>query len=390
MGKYNFDEIIDRRGTNCRKWDSCEEGVIPLWIADMDFKAAPAIYKAIVKRANHPIYGYVNVPQTYYDAVIKWFSRRHGWNGIKTESIIHTVSVVPALAATLGAITKEGGKVLIQSPVYDGFYECIQYHDCIVVDNALVFENGRYEIDFKDFEAKASDPEVKAFVLCNPHNPAGRVWTEEELRKMGEICFKHNVTVISDEIYCDFAFSGKKYTPFATLGEEFESKSIFFTSASKSFNLGGLRTANIIVPNPDLKAIVERSVKHYEVSNMNPFGLEALIAAYNESEDWLEEMLSYIEANYKFLRDFFAKELPQFTVAEMEGTYLAWVKVGSKTEGEVCWENATAFCDKLLEAGKVRFNPGGMYGNDDFIRVNLACPRSVLAEALGRLKKFVG
>lgn len=376
--KYDFDTVVSRRGTACVKWDCCEDGVLPLWVADMDFKVAPAIQEAIEKRAAHGIFGYVSVQDEYYDAITGWFSRRHGWS-FSADQIICTIGVVPAISAALRATTRPGDKVLIQSPVYNCFFSSIRNLECELVDSPLVYKDSHYEIDFEDFEAKAASG-VKAFILCNPANPAGRIWTPEELRRLGEICFKHSVTVISDEIHCEFAFKGHPYTPFASLGEEFAAKSIVCVSASKAFNIAGLQCANIVVADPALRAKVDKAINIHEVCDINPFGMDATIAAYNSGADWLDALMEYIEANYNYFCEFFSRELPQFPVTRMEGTYLAWVKTG---DGE-------KLCADFLAAEKVRFNGGRMYGDNSFLRINLACPRSILEEALKRFKHFIG
>ena len=384
--KYNFDEIIPRRGTNSYKWDSANDAdILPMWVADMDFRTAPAVTEALKKRVEHGIFGYVRVPDSYYHAVIHWFDRRHNWK-IEREWIIYTTGVVPALSAIIKALTNPGDRVLVQTPVYNCFFSSIRNNGCEMISNPLIYEDNTYRIDFDDLEKKAADPKVKLLLLCNPHNPAGRVWSKQELIRIGEICLRNDVWVVSDEIHCELVFPGYTYTPFASLSEEFQMHSVTCTSPSKAFNLAGLQIANIISADADIRKKIDKAININEVCDVNPFGVEALIAAYNEGEEWLEELKSYLFANYQYLRNYFNEHLPDFPVLKLEGTYLVWVdcSVLNKPSEEI----VTA----LLEKEKVWVNEGSMYGEDgdNFIRINIACPRQQLAKGLERLKHAFG
>ena len=382
--QYNFDEITDRRGTNSYKWDNASEGVIPLWVADMDFRTAAPVVEALRQRVGHGIFGYTKVPDEYYEAVIGWFGRRHGLHILK-DWIIYTSGVVPAVSAILKAMTEPGDKVLVQTPVYNCFFSSIRNNGCTAESSPLVRTGDTYTIDFEDFEAKAADPSVKVFILCNPHNPAGRVWTAEELRKMGEICLRHNVFVIADEIHCELVYPGCEYVPFASLSDEFRRNSATCVSPSKAFNIAGLQIADIIVSDPDTRARIDRAININEVCDVNPFGVIATIAAYNEGEEWLEQLLSYLKGNYTFMKDFCASRLPEFPIARLEGTYLVWMdcSVLKIPSGELE--------DRLMKEAGIWLNAGTMYGaeGEGFQRWNIACPRARLQEALERFERFV-
>ena len=383
--EFGFDEIVPRRGTNSVKWDApAEDGVLPMWIADMDFKAAPVIREALQRRMEHGIFGYTKVPQAYYEAIVKWFSRRHGWN-IDPDTILYTIGVVPAISTVIKAVTKPGDKVLVQTPVYNCFFSSIRNNDCILEEAPLTYSPEGYSIDFEAFERAVSDPQVTLFILCNPHNPGGRVWTREELTKMGEICFRHNVFVASDEIHCELTFDGHEYTPFASLGEEFAMRSASCISPTKAFNIAGLQIANIVAKDDDVRRRIDRAINIFEVCDVNPFGVEALMAAYNEGEEWLGALKEYVWANYLMLKEFFANKLPQYPILPLEGSYLAWVDC--KSSGLTSAELA----ERLEMEQKVMLNAGAMYGaaGEGFLRINLACPKTVLAEGLERIEKVL-
>lgn len=380
--KYNFDEIIPRRGTNSYKWDAAEEDdVLPMWVADMDFRTAPAVVEALQKRVEHGIFGYTKVPSAYYEAVIDWFGRRHHW-AISKEWIIYTTGVVPALSAVIKALTSHGDKVLVQTPVYNCFFSSIRNDDCEMVANLLIYENGSYRIDYDDLEKKAADPKVKLLLLCNPHNPVGRVWTREELTRMGEICIKNNVWVIADEIHCELVYPGHTYTPFASISEEFLKHSVTCISPSKAFNLAGLQIANIICADAEVYKKIDKAININEVCDVNPFGVEALIAAYNEGEEWLEELKSYLYDNYEYLKNYFREYLPEYPVMMLEGTYLVWVDCSTLQQ------SSEEIVQTILEKEKLWVNEGSLYGEagEGFIRINIACPRQRLIEGLNRLK----
>ena len=382
MGKYNFDEFVNRRGTNSVKWDEeKEDGIIPLWVADMDFLAAPAIRRAVEERAKHGVFGYAIVGDSYYAAITNWFKRRHNW-AIERDWIIYTTGVIPAISATIHALAMPGEKVLIQTPVYNCFYSCIRNQGLRVLESPLKREGDTYVVDCEDFEAKCADKKTTLFLLCNPHNPAGRVWTKDELARMNEICMRHDVKVISDEIHCELIMPGYVFTPFATVNADCQRNSVVFNSPTKNFNIAGLQIANIICADKEWYRRIDRAINIFEVCDVNPFGPLALEAAYNESEDWIDELMPYIADNYALLKDTFAKEVPSYEVLKLEGTYLAWVDI--RKSGLT----ANALTEKLLREGKVQVNSGIIYSKNDgegYIRINLACPRATLQEGLKRI-----
>lgn len=386
---YNFDELTNRRGTQCVKWDERQDipaDTIPLWVADMDFKAAPAIAEALRKRVDEGIFGYTYVMQPYYDAVTNWFERWHDWH-IDASQVIYTTGVVPAISAIIKALTRPGEKVLIETPVYNCFFSSIRNNGCTALESPLILDGDKYYIDFEDFESKAADPLCRLMILCNPHNPAGRVWTPEELHRMEEICLRHGVLIVSDEIHCELVMEGYKYTPYATVAKR---DWIACVSPSKAFNIAGLHVANIVCSNQELKAKVDRAINDNEVCDINPFGVAGLIAAYNDSRDWLEQLLVYINSNFKLLRDEFAKSLPELPIVNLEATYLAWADCRKINMSSADLE------EYLIKESHVWVNAGSMYGKDGegFIRINLACQRSRLAEAIDRmvpvLKRLLG
>lgn len=389
MTRYNFDEIIPRRGTNSYKWDSSDDPeVTPLWVADMDFRTAPEIIRRIQKRVEHGIFGYTKVPAEYYESVINWFSNKHGWK-IQKDWILYTIGVVPAISAVIKSITSPGDKVLVQTPVYNCFFSSIRNNGCIIEENRLIYkeDDNSYEIDFKDLELKAKDERVKVLLFCNPHNPSGRVWKMEELKRVSDICMRNNVKIISDEIHNELVYPGYKYIPFASISnlEEFLRNIITCVSPSKSFNTASLQIANIIAYDEEIRNKIDRAININEVCDVNPFGIEALIAAYNDSEDWLEELKAYLYENYLALKNFFENNLPMLKVTKLEGTYLAWINcksLGLKSE---------EIAKILLEKEKVWINPGTIYGEagEGFIRINFGCPRQLLLNALNKFKCLV-
>ena len=377
--KYNFDEPVVRRGTNCVKWDeTADPDIIPMWVADMDFRVAPAIQKALEDRVAHGVFGYNIVPESYYEAVISWFRRRHQWE-ISRESILYTTAVVPAVSCVIKALTMPGEKVLILSPAYNCSFSSIRNNGCEVLESPLASE---FKVDWQDFEQKCADEKTTLFLLCNPHNPCGRVWTREELQRMYDICHRHGVTVISDEIHCELIMPGYEFVPFGTVTDD----CVVMNSPSKNFNTAGLQIANIICTNPEWRRRIDRAININEVCDVNPFGIVALQAAYNDSEDWLDALNLYLWENYKTLCDFFAREMPQLKVTRLEGTYLVWVDhraLGISTD---------EFFNRLLDEGHVWVSAGTMYGpqtGEGFIRINIACPRSQLNEALRRIASVV-
>lgn len=381
--KYDFDEIISRRNSNSYKWDAVMgEGVLPMWVADMDFRTAPAVVEVLRKWMDHGIFGYTKVPPVYYDAIINWFTRRHGWQ-IDRDWIIYTSGVVPALSAIIKALTVPGDRVLVQTPVYNCFFSSIRNNGCEIVANPLVYTNGTYRIDFDDLARKATDPKVRLLLLCNPHNPVGRVWTRAELMCIGEICLRNDVLVVADEIHCELVYSGHTYIPFASISDDFRNRSVTCTSPSKAFNLAGLQIANIFAADESVRVKIDKAINLNEVCDVNPFGVEALVAAYNDGEEWLEELKCYLSDNYLYMRTFFNKYLPQFPVVKLEGTYLVWV------DCSVLNRSSKEIAEILLKAEKLWINEGSMYGEagEGFIRINIACPRQILIDGLNRLKR---
>lgn len=385
--KYNFDEIVSRRHTCSYKWDSApsdEKEVLPLWVADMDFRTAPVIVEALERRVHHGIFGYVRVPDAYYESVARWFARRHGWK-METDWIIYTSGVVPAISAVIKALTVPGDGVVVQTPVYNCFFSSIRNNGCRVVPNPLIYENRTYRIDFEDLDRKTADPGVRLLLLCNPHNPAGRVWTREELARIGEICQKNGVRVIADEIHCELVFPGHEYVPFASTGENQLRNSVTCVSPSKAFNLAGLQIASIISCDRAVRERIDRAININEVCDVNPFGVEATIAAYEGGEDWLLQLLDYLKGNYDLLCDFFKTYLPQITVTSLEGTYLVW------TDCRAFHLPSDVLQALLLEETGLWLNSGTLYGaeGEGFLRWNIACPRVVLHDALTRFLRFV-
>ena len=384
--KFDFDELVARRGTGCVKWDECpNDEVIPLWVADMDFKAAPAILDAVRKRAEHGVFGYTVVEEDYYEAVISWFQRRHDWT-IRREEILYTTGVVPAMSVAIKALTMPGEKVLILSPDYNCFFSSVRNNGCEVLETALLRVGDSFEVDWEDFETKCADDKTTVFLLCNPHNPCGRVWTANELELMNDICLRHGVKVVSDEIHCELVMPGYRFQPFAAVSEACRENSVILNSPSKSFNIAGLQAANIICSQPSWRRRLDRAININEVCDLNPFGPVALKAAYNESEDWIDELNQYLWGNYQVLCEFVEANIPQWKVCKLEGTYLPWIDISAM--------NTTAqdLCDKLLDEAKVWLNPGTMYGpqsGEGYIRINIATQRSRLIEALNRIKKVL-
>lgn len=382
--KYDFDKTIDRRATNSYKWDSAPEGVLPMWVADMDFRTAPAIIDALQKRVAHGIFGYTRVPDAYYDAVTSWFSRRHGWD-IDREWIIYTSGVVPAVSAVIKALTVPGDKVIVQTPVYNCFFSSIRNNGCEIVSNPLRRAADTYEMDFDALERCAADPRAKVMLLCNPHNPAGRVWTPDELTRLGNICLRNGVTVVADEIHCELVYQGFKYTPFASLSDAFLHRSVTCVSPSKAFNIAGLQIANIVAFDNDLRSRIDKAININEVCDVNPFGVAATIAAYNEGEEWLNQLVDYLHGNYEAMAEFCRRELPEFPITRLEGTYLVWMDCSGLGMSSDALEHA------LLDDARLWLNAGTMYGaeGEGYMRWNIACPRSVMLDGLNRFLNFV-
>lgn len=381
---YNFDEIIPRRNTDSVKWDLAQTDVLPMWVADMDFRSPPAVAEALEKRARQGVFGYPMTPAAFYDAIQGWWQRRHGLT-LEKNWLVPVPSILTALSTVIQTFAKRGDRVLLQSPGYNHFFTAIEQSGCEVVTNDLLYDNGRYTIDFDDLEQKASDPAVKVFLLCSPHNPVGRVWTREELTQIGDICIRHNVLIVADEIHSDLVFDGHRHVPFASLGQAYQAQSVTCSSTSKTFNMAGLLVAYLVCVDPDLKKQIEDTLHAQGQLFMSPFATDALIAAYNEGEEWMEELKVYIFENYRYLSSFFTTYLPGLKVIPLEATYLVWVDVSALKRP------SKEITDGLLKEQRLWVNPGTLYGTsgEGFIRINIACPKALLVEALEKLKRFV-
>lgn len=387
--EYDFSIPTDRRGTDSYKWDSAPEAdIIPLWVADMDFETFPGITEALQRRVAHGIFGYTRVPEAYYEAVCNWFGKHHGWH-INREDIIYTSGVVPAVSAVIKALTLPGDQVIVQGPVYNCFFSSIRNNGCETVSNSLIYnkEELRYDIDFDDLERKLAHERARLMLLCNPHNPGGRVWTRDELTRMAELCRKYGVRVVSDEIHCELTLYDNEYVPFGSLPDELSHGSITCCSPSKAFNTAGLQIANIVCRDAEVRNRIDRAININEVCDVNPFGVIALQAAYSdEGYEWLTQLRAYISSNYDLLRERFARELPKYKVMRMEGTYLAWID---------CSElhiSSDEIEEMLMHENKVWVNAGSMYGTEGaaFIRINMACTSELLNEGITRIVNGLG
>lgn len=386
---YNFDEIIDRRNTDCLKYDfAAERGkpedVLPLWVADMDFRTAPGIIEKAVADADFGLYGYTESKDDYFQAVANWYQTYFGWK-VEKKWLVKTPGIVFAIGVAIKALTKEGDAVMIQQPVYYPFSAVVKDNDRKLINNALVLKDGHYEIDFEDLERKVREEKVKLFVLCSPHNPVGRVWTREELLRLGEICLKYGVKVVSDEIHSDFVYEGRKHHVFTTVDPRFEEFSIVCTAPSKTFNLAGLQASNIFIPNVQIRKAFLKQMSAVGYSQINMIGLHACKAAYETGREWLEELKVYLKGNLDFVRDYLERNLPQIKLIEPEGTYLIWLDFRALGLPEEELEHL------IVHEAKLWLDGGAIFGKDGegFERINIACPRAVLEEACKRLQKAV-
>jgi cysteine-S-conjugate beta-lyase len=387
--KYDFDKVIDRTNTASYKWDQSKkmfgrDDVLPLWVADMDFQAPKEVVEAITRRAEHGLYGYTIRTQEYYDAIIGWLSRRHDWK-IEQEWITSSPGVVPAMSIIVQAFTEPGDNIILQSPVYYPFYDVIQLNGRKVVDNPLLFNDGRYSMDFDLLERQAREG-AKMLLLCSPHNPGGRVWTREELQRVGDICAKYNILVVADEIHHDLVYPGYKHIPFASLSESFAQQSITCIAPSKTFNLAGLAAAVVIIPNAEHRKKFNHLLKTLSLHMETYFGLTAIESAYTYGDEWLDQLIEYLEGNLELLIQFVGEHLPQVNVVKPEGSYLVWldcrgISEDPQTLKKLMWEQA-----------RVAFNEGSMFGKQGagFLRVNIACPRSLLLKALEQFAAAAG
>ncbi len=385
MGKYNFDAVIDRKNTSCLKWDFGHErknrdDLLPLWVADMDFKLPDEILSDIEERVRHGVFGYTDPKEDYKNALRSWLKRRHG---LEIEDDWNTVvpGVVYGIATAIRALTEQGDSILIQQPVYYPFKEMIELNKRVVVNNQLLYRDGKYSIDFDDFEKKIIDNNVKMFLLCSPHNPVGRVWTKEELLKMADICLKHDVYVFSDEIHFDFIYKGHEHISFAGLDDKYTKKLIIGTSASKTFNIAGLQVANILIPEKEVREKFRNENDAAGYSQCNVLGMVATKAVYEKGEEWLDELIVYLEGNLNYIREFLKEKLPQVRLVEPEGTYLVWLDFSEVTD------DRHVLKDIVETKARLWLDPGIIFGKETalFERINIACPRATIETAMNRL-----
>ncbi len=386
---YNFNEIIDRKNTNSIKYDFArqrgrQEDVIPLWVADMDFRTPPEVTDCLVNVSRHGIFGYSEPGQEYFSTLKKWMADSYAWD-IEPQWLVKTPGIVFAIAMAIKAFSSEGEGVLLQQPVYYPFGETIKANRRLIVNNPLIYENGSYTIDFNDFETKIIENNVKLFILCNPHNPVGRVWSEEELLKLGDICIRHGVIVVSDEIHADFIYEGYKHIVFAGLKPEFANAAITCTAPSKTFNLAGLQVSNIFIQDSSMRKSFQEEICRSGFSQLNTMGLVACQAAYRYGREWLEQLKTYLAGNLEFIRTFLNERLPRIRLVEPQGTYLVWLDFSDLGLSEQELE------DLVSNRAKLWLDNGLMFGEEGkgFQRINIACPRQLLEKALTQLEKAV-
>jgi cystathionine beta-lyase len=399
--KHSFDEEYDRKGTHSVKWEFVQGGedllswehtdrcfgpnrVLPMWVADMDFCCPEPVVEAIIARAEHGIFGYSAPSSDFYRSVVDWMERRHGWK-IDAEWICFTPGVVPALNMLVRTFASQGKKVLIQPPVYYPFYGAVENNDSQLVTNPLVLKDGGYRMDFADLDSKCKDPQVVMAILCSPHNPVGRVWSRDEQLKFGQICIENNVLIVSDEIHGDLIYHDHVFTPFAQISDTFSQNSIICTAPSKTFNLAGLQTSCIIIPNHDLRRRFEETLQSNGLFGVNTFGAVALQAAYDHGEAWLQQVLHYVEGNLEYLKAYIAENIPQITVIQPEGTYLVWLDCRKLQLERMDLKRL------MLEQARVYLDDGYIFGaeGEGFERINIACPRKILVEALDRIRQAI-
>lgn len=381
---YDFDKITQRRGTDCVKWDeTTDPDMLPMWVADMDFETAPCVAEAIQRRAAHPIYGYGHVPDGFYEAISWWNTSRHGWTP-QRQWVLYTSGVVAAFSAIIQGLCRKGEPVLTLTPAYNCFFSSIRNAHCPLVDLPLSWDpsTALHTIDFQAFEQAISSRGVHVFLLCNPHNPSGRVWTEDELRKMAQICKSHDVIVVADEIHCEFVDPqlGRPYVPFARIAQEVGCSWVVANAPNKAFNIAGLQTAYIVAPDAAMRQQIDRALNDNETCDINIFSYVALQAAYTpEGAEWLDQLVAYIYENYRIFLQMMQSALPSLPIARLEGTYLAWVDVRSLEE------SSEDIAERLQRENHVWINGGAMYGRSGFLRVNLATQRSRMIEATRRI-----
>ncbi len=381
---YDFDEVIPRRKSYCAKWDEVDEKLLPMWVADMDFKSPPEIIAALEARVGHGIFGYSGGYDSWYTALIDWMRKRYAWEP-RQEWITTSPGVVPALDMLVRALTHPGDQVIVQPPVYHPFFSVVRNNGCQLMENPLYYDGMKYRMDLKSLKRNLNS-RVKLLLLCSPHNPVGRVWTREELQAVGDLCLERNIIVVSDEIHSDLILPGNKHTVFASISPEFEQNCVICNSPSKTFNMAGIQASNIIIPNGKIRTAYKHVLKTSELDLPNVFAVTAVEAAYTQGGDWLRELLLYIQGNYKYLHDFIREKLPQIKVIEPEGTYLVWLDFSS-----LGMDNPQLDTFIREQAG-LRLSPGHIFGEtgSGFQRLNIACSRSILTQALLQLEKAFG
>lgn len=381
--KYNFDMLIERRGTNSLKWN-VNDNELPMWVADMDFQTAPEILEAIQKRVQHGIFGYSIIPDKWYEAIIYWWEKRHNLT-LQKQWIIFCTGVIPAISSIIRKLTTVGENILVQTPVYNNFFNSIINNGRQVLENKLKYDGETYSIDFEDLENKLSNPQTTMMLLCNPHNPIGKIWSKETLEKIGELCYKYNVLVLSDEIHCDITKPGHNYTPFISVSEKCKQNSITCAAPTKTFNLAGLQTSAVIIPNDNLKHRVNRALNTDEIAEPNAFAIEAAIAAFTQGEEWLDELCEYLDKNKQLATDFVKKEVPKIKITPSNATYLLWVDCSDISS------NAADLAQYIRKHTGLYVSAGNQYrGNGNyFLRINIACPQLPLQDGLERLKNSI-
>ncbi|MBR1931814.1 MAG: pyridoxal phosphate-dependent aminotransferase [Lachnospiraceae bacterium] len=397
--KYNFNTPINRRGTDSLKWDVAEQE-LPMWVADMDFQTAPEILEAIHKRTEHGVFGYGNVTEEWYQAYMNWWQRRHDFT-MRKDWLIFCTGVVPAISSIVRKLTTPNENVLIQTPVYNIFFNSIINNGCRVLESPLVYRDGIYEIDFTELEEKLSDPQTTLMILCNPHNPIGKIWDKETLARIGTLCNKYHVTVISDEIHCDLTAPGKEYTPFASASEDCRAVSITCIAPTKAFNLAGMQTAAVCVPDAVLRHKVWRALNTDEVAEPNSFAVPVAVAAFERGEDWLNALREYLWENRKIVTGFIEKEIPLLRVVSGEATYLVWLDtkaladIQRQQSLDCLTQEPASYSEELATFIRRKTGlylaAGAAYGRAGayFLRMNIACPQSTLIDGLQRLKEGV-
>ena len=383
--KFNFDKIIDRTNNFSAKWSEMNKNfgtndLLPMWVADMDFLTAPCVMEALKDRLEQGIFGYTTRPSSYNESIVNWLDNRFSWK-INQEWLMFSPAVITSISLLIQNLTQKNDKIMIQEPVYSPFHNIVESNERSLVISPLVkLDDGSYVMDYEDIEAKIKD--VKVFILCNPHNPVGRVWTREELTRLGEICLKHNVLIISDEIHSDIILKNHKHTPFASISKEFSENTITCMAPTKTFNLAGLQSSFLVISNPYYYEVMDKAFSILDIKRNNAFSLVATEAAYNYGEDWLYELIKYIEDNVDFAIDYIKNHMPQLKVKKPEGTYLLWVDFSNLNVDKEDLKNA------LINKGRIALSDGSSFGigGDGYYRINLACPRSMVLEGLKRIE----